>query len=77
VLEASGQKIPAGAPTLELNIDHALVKYLDGLKDNEQFAELALVLFDEAMLLEEGVLPQAAEFSRRLNRLLARLAAVP
>jgi molecular chaperone HtpG len=77
MLEANGQKIPAGAPTLELNTDHPLVKYLDGLQDQEHFAELALVLFDEAMLLEEGVLPQAADFSRRLNRLLARLAAVP
>jgi molecular chaperone HtpG len=77
VLEANGQSIPAGTPTLELNTDHALVKYLDGLKDAEQFSELALLLFDEAMLLEEGVLPQAADFSRRLNRLLVRLAVVP
>jgi molecular chaperone HtpG len=77
VLEANGQSIPAGTPTLELNTEHALVKYLDGLKDSEQFNELALLLFDEAMLLEEGVLPQAADFSRRLNRLLVRLAVVP
>jgi molecular chaperone HtpG len=77
VLEANGQSIPAGTPTLELNTDHALVKYLDGLTDAEQFSELALLLFDEAMLLEEGVLPQAADFSRRLNRLLVRLAVVP
>jgi molecular chaperone HtpG len=77
VLAANGQTIPAGTPTLELNTDHALVKYLDGLKDVEQFNELALLLFDEAMLLEEGALPQAADFSRRLNRLLVRLAVVP
>jgi molecular chaperone HtpG len=77
VMAANGQSIPAGVPTLEINIDHALVKYLDSLRDAEQFNELAQLLFDEAMLLEEGVLPQAADFSRRLNRLLVRLAAVP
>jgi HSP90 family molecular chaperone len=35
-----------------------------------------VLLFDQAMLLEEGQLPQAADFSRRLNRLLGQLAGV-
>jgi len=72
-LAASGQNIPAGTPLLELNVEHPLVRYLDGLTDAEAFGELALLLFDQATLLEEGVLPQAADYSRRLNRLLVRL----
>jgi len=72
-LAASGQEVPAGVPLLELNVSHPLVKYLDGLQDQDQFQELALLLFDQAVLLEEGQLPQAADFSRRLNRLLERL----
>jgi molecular chaperone HtpG len=73
VLAASGQEVPAGVPLLELNVSHPLVKYLDGLQDAAQFQELALLLFDQATLLEEGQLPQPAEFNRRLNRLLERL----
>ncbi len=76
VLEASGQSVPAGVPLLELNVEHPLVRYLDGLTDAGQFSELAQLLFDEAQLLEEGQLADAADFSRRLNRLLARLAGV-
>ena len=75
-LAAGGQSVPAGVPTLELNVEHPLVRYLDGLGDAEQFGELSRLLFDEALLLEEGQLPEAADFSRRLNRLLARLAGV-
>ena len=74
VLAASGQNLPAGTPLLELNVGHPLVKYLDGLADAAQFEELARLLFDQALLLEDGELPEAADFSRRLNRLLVRLA---
>jgi molecular chaperone HtpG len=76
VLEASGQKIPAGKPLLELNVEHPLVKYLDSLADGETFTDLALLLFEQSVLLEEGGLPQAAEFNQRLNRLLTNLAGV-
>jgi molecular chaperone HtpG len=70
LLEASGQKPPPGKPALELNVQHALVKHLDGLHDAEQFRELALVLFDQALLADGPRLDEPAEFVRRLNRLL-------
>jgi molecular chaperone HtpG len=70
LLEASGQKPPPGKPALELNVQHALVKHLDGLHDAEQFRELALVLFDQALLADGARLDEPAEFVRRLNRLL-------
>ena len=75
MLAANGQDIPAGAPILELNVGHPLVKYLDSLPEGEAFTDLAALLCDEAVLLDEGALPQVAEFSQRLNRLLLRMTA--
>jgi len=70
ILEAAGQKAPASRPLLELNVQHPLVKYLDGLTDAEQFRELALLLFDQALLADGAQLEEPADFVRRLNRLL-------
>lgn len=77
VLAANGQPVPATAPVLELNVAHPLVRYMDGLKQAEPFAELALLLFDEASLAEEGQLANGADFARRLNKLLVRLVESP
>jgi molecular chaperone HtpG len=78
VLAAAGQSVPSSAPVLEVNVSHALVRHLDGLQD-PAFKDLALVLFDEASLVEGGQLANPVEFSRRLNELLVRLtqASVP
>ena len=70
LLEATGQKPPPSKPAFELNVQHALVRHLDGLQDAEQFRELALVLFDQALLADGARLDEPAEFVRRLNRLL-------
>jgi molecular chaperone HtpG len=70
LLEATGQKPPASKPVLELNVQHPLVRHLDGLQDATQFRELALVLFDQALLADGARLDEPAEFVRRLNRLL-------
>jgi len=75
ILEASGQKIPASKPLLELNVQHPLVKYLDASNDPEQFRELALLLFDQATLADGAQLEKPAEFVRRLNQLLLALGA--
>ena len=70
LLEATGQTPPASKPALELNVQHALVRHLEGLQDPERFRELALVLFDQALLADGARLDEPAEFVRRLNRLL-------
>jgi molecular chaperone HtpG len=75
VLAAAGQSVPAGAPTLELNVSHPLVRHLDARSQPEDFRDLALLLYDEASLVEDGQIAQPAEFSRRLNQLLVRLVA--
>jgi molecular chaperone HtpG len=73
VLAANGQAIPASAPAFELNVSHPLVRYMDGLKESEPFSELALLLYDQASLADEGQVANGPEFARRLNKLLVRL----
>jgi molecular chaperone HtpG len=76
ILNATGQKAPESKPTLELNVGHPLVKYLEGVADLEQFKELAQVLYEQAALAEGTQLSNPAEYVQRLNRLLVRLAGV-
>jgi molecular chaperone HtpG len=73
VLAANGQALPPATPVLELNVTHPLVQHMDGLADQETFAELALLLYDQASLAEEGQIANGPDFSRRLNKLLVRL----
>jgi molecular chaperone HtpG len=75
ILAAAGQKAPDARPLLEVNVGHPLVKYLDGVTDVSQFAELAQLLFDQAGLAEGVSLSNPPEYVQRLNRLLVRLAA--
>jgi len=72
-LEAAGQKAPSGKPVLELNVEHHLVKYLENREDAAEFNELALVIFEQAMLAEGAQLPDPGAFVQRLNRLWAQL----
>jgi molecular chaperone HtpG len=77
LLASAGQKAPETRPLLEVNIGHPLVKYLEGLGDAAQFAELAQLLYDQAALAEGNPIANAPEYVQRLNRLLVRLAAAP
>jgi molecular chaperone HtpG len=72
-LEAAGQQAPAGKPVLEINVDHHLVKYLEHREDAAEFGELALVMFEQALLAEGASLPDPGAFVQRLNRLWMRL----
>jgi molecular chaperone HtpG len=73
MLAANGQTMPASKPVFELNVTHPLVRHMDGLKDASAFQELALLLYDQATLTDEGQVANPADFSRRLNSLLVRL----
>jgi molecular chaperone HtpG len=73
VLLAAGQKPPESKPALEINVSHPLVKYLDGVNDQDQFAELAQLLYDQAALAEGGQLANPTAYVQRLNRVLIRL----
>jgi molecular chaperone HtpG len=76
ILSATGQKVPESKPTLELNVEHPLVKYLESVGDEGQFKEFAQVLYEQAALAEGSQLANPAEYVQRLNRLLVRLAGV-
>ncbi|MEZ5500605.1 MAG: molecular chaperone HtpG [Steroidobacteraceae bacterium] len=73
MLKAAGQSAPESKPVLEVNVEHPLIRHLQGLADNAQFEELALVIFDQAKLAESGQLGNPGEYLQRLNSLLARL----
>jgi molecular chaperone HtpG len=79
LFEATGQKFPPATPLLELNVEHALVKRLDGLgtapESSSLFNDLALTLFDQALLAQGGQLEEPAVYVERLNRLLLALSA--
>jgi len=72
-LEAAGQKAPAAPPVLELNVGHHFVKYLEKHEDAPEFADLALVLHEQALLAEGAQLADPGAFVQRLNKLWARL----
>jgi len=75
ILSAAGQKVPEAKPVLEVNVTHPLVKYLDRVTEQGDFAELAQLLFEQAQLAEGAALANPPDFVLRLNRLLVRLAA--
>ncbi len=71
ILKQAGQNNPfATLPNLELNPKHPLVLRLKDTADEAAFADLAHVLYDQAMLAEGGELDDPATFVRRVNRLI-------
>ena len=73
IMEASGQAMPEAKPYFEFNPQHPLVTRLDTEPDEDRFAELVEVLFDQASLAEGGNLQDPAGYVDRLNRLLLEL----
>jgi molecular chaperone HtpG len=73
MLKAMGQTtMPDIKPILEVNGEHPIVAGLKNVEDDERIADTAVVLFDQALLVEGVKLNDPADFVKRLNRLLAR-----
>ncbi len=71
ILKQAGHNNPfATLPILELNPKHPLALRLNDTTDDAAFADLAHVLYDQAMLAEGGELDDPAIFVRRVNRLI-------
>ena len=70
MLKAAGQTAPESKPILEINPGHKLVKRLEAEKADAVFNDLALVLFDQALLAEGGSLNDPATFVKRMNSLI-------
>lgn len=73
IMEAAGQEVPESLPTLEVNPTHPLVEMLDQEPDEDRFADLASIIFDQASLAEGGQLEDPAAFVARLNKLLLKM----
>ncbi|MEP4147979.1 MAG: molecular chaperone HtpG [Halioglobus sp.] len=73
IMEAAGQAVPETKPTLEVNPGHPLLEMLDQEQDEDRFADLASVVFDQANLAEGGQLEDPAAYVSKLNKLLLTL----
>ncbi len=73
IMEASGQAMPESKPIFEFNPEHPLLQRLDSESDEDRFAELVGILFDQASLAEGGTLADPGAYVERLNRLLLDL----
>ncbi|MCZ6830520.1 MAG: molecular chaperone HtpG [Gammaproteobacteria bacterium] len=73
IMEAAGQSMPKHKPILEVNPRHPLVEKLDQEADEDRFADLAAIIFDQANLAEGGQLEDPAAYVARLNKLLLEL----
>lgn len=73
IMEAAGQAVPESKPILEINPGHPLLEKLDTESDEDRFADLVNVIFDQANLAEGGSLEDPAAYVSRLNKLLLEL----
>jgi molecular chaperone HtpG len=73
MMKAMGQSgMTEVKPILEINADHALVKKIQGSEDEAFIADVSEILLDQALLVEGSEIKDAADFVKRLNRLLTR-----
>jgi len=73
MMKALGQAdLPEVKPILEVNPDHPIVVRMRDLEDDEQFADAAFLLLDQAMLVEGVMIKNPADFVQRLNRVMGR-----
>jgi molecular chaperone HtpG len=70
LMKAAGQPVPEQKYILEVNPEHALIRHIDQLQDEERFKEWAMLLQEQAQLTEQGGLQDPASFVARMNRLL-------
>jgi molecular chaperone HtpG len=76
IMKDAGQNMGFGMgkkPIFEINPDHALVAKLKTETDDDRFADLTNILFDQAILAEGGQLEDPAAFVHKLNGLLQGL----
>ncbi|TAG75310.1 MAG: molecular chaperone HtpG [Burkholderiales bacterium] len=72
MLKQAGQAAPDSKPILEVNAEHALAKKLHSLIGTEsQFTDLAMILFDQALLAEGGMPDDPAAYVKRVNAMIA------
>jgi molecular chaperone HtpG len=73
IMEAAGQEVPESKPILEINPGHPLLTMLDKEPDEDRFADLTSIIFDQANLAEGGQLDDPAAYVSKLNKLLLQM----
>ncbi|MCF8004809.1 MAG: molecular chaperone HtpG, partial [Chromatiaceae bacterium] len=73
VLKAVGQDAPSMKPTLEINLEHPMVRRLESESDQGRFDDLGLIMLDQAILSEGGQLDDPSAFVGRLNKLMLNM----
>ena len=74
ILKAAGQDVPGSKPILEINPEHAMLKRLAKLDDDEAANDWSHLVYGQAVLSEGGQLEDGADFVTRLNRVFDALA---
>ena len=74
IMEQAGQPMPEAKPIFEINPEHPLIARLDLEADEDRFADLSRVVFDQANLAAGGQLEDPATYVQRLNKLLLEMA---
>ncbi|HIP62236.1 MAG TPA: molecular chaperone HtpG [Sulfurovum sp.] len=67
-----GQEMPEVPLILEINPEHDMIKKLDGLSDDELFADISWILLDSAKLSEGLELKDKAAFTNRVTNLATK-----
>ena len=71
LLKQAGQSVPESKPTLEVNLDHVLLKKIDTTVDADKTRDLALIIYDQAALAEGLQLDDPTAFVTRMNSLIS------
>lgn len=70
LLEAAGQTVPEDKFTLEINPDHKLVKKAYAEMDESLFSKWAELIYNQALLADQGALKDPSAFVKAMNELL-------
>lgn len=70
LLEASGQKLPDEKYTLEINPEHKLVQKAYAETDESRFSQWADLIYEQALLADQGALKDPSTFVKAMNTLL-------
>ncbi len=71
LMRASGQEVPEQKYIFELNLEHKLIENLKLLK-GEELSDWVKVLFNQAVLAEQGSVENSPEFIATLNKILGK-----
>jgi molecular chaperone HtpG len=73
LMKQAGHDMPSNKPILEVNPTHPLIERMEAETDDEQFADWADILFDQALLAEGAQLEDPAGFVSKLNKLMLKM----